>query len=314
VLSSRGSREVVTARVLVNAAGPWIAEVMERVLRLAGPLRVRFVKGSHILVRRLFEHDRAYLLPGVDGRVVFAIPWERDFTLIGTTQRRHDGHPGALAADADEITYLCRAASAYFREPVEPREVVWAFAGVRPVYGDAARKNVVEPGAHLLTLDAPPRQAPLLTIHGGRITTYRRLAEMVLAQLSRHVGMAPPWSNRVPLPGGDFPWDGIEALVLRARGLWPFLGDGHARRLVAAYGTRLERVLGQATSFEDLGPRFGAELTAAEVRYLMRHEWAETADDVLWRRSKLGLRIGPDGQAALAAFMADTTGHSAAAE
>lgn len=313
-LGARGSREVVTARVLVNAAGPWIGEVMERVLRLDSTDRLRFVKGSHIVVRRLFDHDRAYSLQSGDDRVLFVIPYERDFTLIGSTELAYDGHPGALAASADEITRLCRAASAYLREPVEPRDVVWAFAGVRPAFGVSARRIGGARRDPALALDAPPHGAPLLTVHGGRITTYRRLAEAVLAVLARHLVAAPPWTDRVPLPGGDFPCDGIEALVSRARGLWPFLGEDEARRLVSAYGTRLDRVLGKATSRDELGPRFGGELTAAEVRYLMRHEWAETPDDVLWRRSKLGLRIGPDGQAALATFMADTAGHSAAAE
>jgi glycerol-3-phosphate dehydrogenase len=307
-LNSHGVREVVTARVLISATGPWVAEVAECVLRRPSRVPVRLVKGSHIVVRRLFDHDRAYLFQSRDGRVIFAIPYQDDFTLIGTTDLDYDGHPGAVAASADEITYLCRAASVYFREPVEPQHVVWAFAGVRPLHGDASTKAKDTPRDYVLELDAPRREAPLLTIHGGKVTTYRHLAEQALAKLSIHFVSAAPWTHAAPLPGGDFPWDGTEALVSRARGLWPFLSDRHARRLVAAYGTRIDRVLGRALTPDALGPRFGTELTGAEVRYLMRHEWARTAEDVLWRRSKLGLHVGQQDELALARFMAQGGG------
>ena len=314
VLNARGQREEATARVLVNATGPWIRQVSETVLRLPTPAEVRLVKGSHVVVRRLFDHDRAYIFQNSDGRIIFAIPYEQDFTLIGTTDQDFRGEPGATATQPQEITYLCRAASEYFREPVTPDQVVWAFAGVRSLHGDGAAKAKDLSRDYVLELDAPGHDAPLLSVYGGKITTARRLAEEALRRLTLFFHMRPPWTDRVPLPGGDFPHDGVDALVARARGLWPFLGEGQAQRLVRAYGTRLERVIGAARSMEDLGMRFGADLTAAEVQYLMRHEWAETRDDVLWRRSKLGLRLAPEEQEALARFIEGARAPVAAAE
>ena len=314
-LKSRGGRrDIVTARVLVNATGPWVATVAAQILRRESSIPVRLVKGSHIVVPKLFGHDHAYIFQGGDGRVVFAIPYERDFTLIGTTDEDYDGDPGAAAASSDEITYLCRTANTYFRETIEPEHVVWAYAGVRPLHGDLTQAPKDISRDYLITLDAPHREAPLLTVYGGKITTYRRLAEAALARIADFFVTGPAWTANAPLPGGDFPWDGLEALVARTRGLWPFLSESHARRLVAAHGTRVDRVLGQARSVEDLGPSFGTELTAAEVRYWMRHEWAERAEDVLWRRSKLGLRLDAEQQRALERFMADARGIQTAAE
>jgi glycerol-3-phosphate dehydrogenase len=314
ILQNRGQREEASARVLVNAAGPWVGQVAETVIRLPAKAPVRLVKGSHIVVRRLFEHDHAYIFQNADRRILFAIPYQRDFTLIGTTDRDFVGDPGAVLPNAPEITYLCRAASVYFRDEVGPEQVVQAFAGVRSLHDDGSRKAEDVTRDYEIVLDAARNAAPLLTIYGGKITTYRRLAEAALARLTPFLQMPPPWTACTPLPGGDFPWNGGDALVARARGLWPFLTEAHARRLVAAYGTRLDRILEGARSLDDLGPRFGDELTGAEVRYLMRHEWAETPDDVLWRRSKLGLHLDADARGALAAFVADETGRRAAAE
>jgi glycerol-3-phosphate dehydrogenase len=314
VLNVRGHREEVTARVLVNATGPWIAQVAEMVLRLPAPARVRLVKGSHIVVPRVFDHDDAYIFQNADGRIIFAIPYQRDFTLIGTTDHEFRGEPGAVAPHAPEIIYLCRAASEYFRNEVRPEQVVWAYAGVRSLYDDKSAKPKDLSRDYVLTLDAPAREAPLLSVYGGKITTARRLAEAALTRLTPFFQMRPPWTERAPLPGGDFPWDGVAALAARARGLYPFLDEAAAHRLVRAYGTRIERVLGAARAWSDLGPRFGADLSATEVRHLMRHEWAETADDILWRRTKLGLRLTADEQAALARFIDDERAPSAAAE
>ena len=314
VLNARGAREVVNARVLVNASGAWAPDVAQSLLRLAVTPHVRLVKGSHILVRRLFEHDHAYIFQNADGRVVFAIPYQRDFTLIGTTDEDFKGDPGAPTATAAEIAYLCRAVSGYFRDPVTPDQVLHVYSGVRQLYDDGARSAKDLTREYVLDLEARRGQAPLMTIYGGKITTYRRLAEAALKKLSRHLKAGPPWTATAPLPGGDFPWDGIDALVARARGLWPFLSEANARRMVRAYGTRLDRILSGARHLDDLGPRFGDELTAAEVRYLMRHEFAETADDVLARRSKLYLRLNAEQAASLAGFMESHDGRVAAAE
>jgi glycerol-3-phosphate dehydrogenase len=314
VLNVRGSREEATARVLVNATGPWIAQVGETVLRLPPPARIRLVKGSHVVVRRLFDHDRAYIFQNADGRIIFAIPYERDFTLIGTTDHDFRGEPGAVAPQAQEIIYLCRAASEYFRDEVRPENVVWAYAGVRSLYDERAAKPKDLSRDYVLTLDAASGGAPLLSVYGGKITTARRLAEAALARLTPFFQIRPAWTGHASLPGGDFPWDGVRSLVERARGMWPFLDAAHAGRLVRAYGTRLDRVIAGARGWPDLGARFGSDLSASEVRYLMRHEWAETADDILWRRSKLGLRLTADEQAALARFIAHERRPRAAAE
>jgi glycerol-3-phosphate dehydrogenase len=265
-------------------------------------------------VRRLYDHDRAYIFQSSDRRVVFAIPYERDFTLIGTTDEDFDGDPAGVGATPQEIGYLCETVSGYFRDLVSPHDAAWIYAGVRPLYDDGSAKAKDLTRDYVLAFDRPYREAPLLTIYGGKITTYRKLAEAALAAIARYFAAAPPWTLTEPLPGGGFPWDGVEALVSRARGLWPFLSDAHARRMVHAYGTRLDRVFGNARSLDDLGERFAGDLTAAEVRYLMREEWAETADDVLWRRSKLGLHASREQTAGLERFMADQSGRKAAAE
>jgi glycerol-3-phosphate dehydrogenase len=312
VLNARGNREVVTADALVNAAGPWGLDVTEHLLRQKPTAHVRLIKGSHIVMPRLFQHDHAYIFQNADGRIVFAIPYERDLTLIGTTDLDFKGDIAAPAASPDEITYLCRAASVYFRHPLLPGQVVHAFAGVRQLYDDGASRAKDLTREYVLDLQARAGQAPLLTVYGGKITTYRRLAETALRRLAPYLKIGRAWTADAPLPGGEFPYDGVEALTARARGLWPFLNEGNARRLVRAYGTRLDRVLGDARKPEQLGEWFGEELSATEVRYLMRHEFAETADDVLWRRSKLGLRMGAEAEAALTRFMEASATRAAA--
>lgn len=301
----RGHRRTVTARVLVDAAGPWVNLVGETVVRLPQPA-ARLVAGSHIVVGKLYDHDRAYIFQNSDGRVVFAIPFERDFTLIGTTDRDFRGDLAVLYPTGEEISYLCQSVNAFFRQQVMPADAVWAFSGVRALYDDNAGAAKDATRDYVLRLDAPRAAAPLLTVYGGKLTTYRRLAERVLKKLRRYLKMGTPWTATAPLPGGDFAHDGFDLLVERSRERWPFLAPAHAGRLVQAYGTRIERVIGEARSLDDLGRRFGADLTAREVRYLMASEWARTAEDVLWRRSKLGLTMPADDRDALAAFMADT--------
>jgi len=313
VLNMRGHRDVVTARALVNAAGPWAPEVADHLLRLRSSAHVRLIKGSHIVVPRLFEHDQAYFFQNADNRIVFAIPYQGDFTLIGTTDLDFEGDLAAPTASAAEINYLCDAASVYFRKPVTPDQVLHPFSGVRQLHDDGARSPQNLTREYVLDLQGRAGEAPLLTVYGGKITTYRRLAEAALKRLAPYFKLGEPWTAAAPLPGGDFPHDGVEALTVRARGLWPFLTEGNARRLVRAYGTRLDRILGDARDPMALGEFFGDELSAAEVRYLVRHEFAETADDVLWRRSKLGLRLDRPAVAALTQFM-ETGGGRAAAE
>jgi glycerol-3-phosphate dehydrogenase len=303
VLNARGQRDVVTARVLVNAAGPWVEIFGNTVLREQQAPRLRLDKGSHIVVRRLYQHDRAYILQAADGRAVFAIPFEGDFTLIGTTDQNFSGDPAAVVPTADEIDYLCGVINDYFRSSITAADVVWAYAGVRGLFDDGSRKPQDIGRDYTLVLDKHYGEAPLLTVYGGKITTYRRLAEDAFAQLSHFFPPSQPWTARSPLPGGDFAYDALEKLVEQTLNTWPFLTADHARRLTRAFGTRVGNVLKTASKLDDLGTCFGADLTAAEVRYLMTKEWAETADDVLWRRSKLGLRLSDAQRAALDGFM-----------
>jgi glycerol-3-phosphate dehydrogenase len=303
-LKVRGGRESVTARVLVNASGPWTAGVAERVLRRPLPHPVLLLKGSHIVVKRRFGHDRGYLFASRDRRASFAIPYEHDFTLIGTTQEAHPDEPDAVAPGPDGIAALCAATREYLRDPVAADEIVWAFAGLQALHSDGSRTPQV-------FVDAPVGSAPLVSVYGGAIVSYRWLAGRALAPIAGYFVAGAAWTDATPLPGGDFAWDGIEALVASTRARWRFLSEPHARRLVCAYGTRVERIVGDACRLEDLGPCFGADLTAAEIRYLQRHEWAKTAEDVLWRRSKLGLHLRPEQQSAVVRFMAMDAGRIA---
>ncbi len=307
IVDTRGTRDEVTARVLVNAAGAWVETVTETVLRQKSPGRLRLDQGSHIVVRALYEHDRAYILQAAERRVVFAIPFERDFTLIGTTDRSFSGDPGTVVPTALEIEYLCGVVNEYFRTSISAADVVWAFAGVRALYDDGAHKPQDIGREYELLLDERFGEAPLLTVYGGKVTTYRRLAEDALDRLAHFFPRSRRWTANSPLPGGDFAHDGLEALTARTLDRWAFLTRDHACRLVRAYGTRVAHVLGDAHRLDDLGQRFGADLTATELRYLMQKEWAESADDVLWRRSKLGLRFSPAECDRLARFMAQTS-------
>jgi len=311
ILNVRGRREVATARVLVNAAGAWVESFAEAILRQRPQSRfwrrwkprLRLDKGSHIVVRRLYDHDRAYILQAADRRVVFAIPFHEDFTLIGTTDGKFVGDPAIVTPSGEEIDYLCGVVNEYFRSAIGAADVVWAYAGVRSLYDDGRRKAQDVGREYALILDERFGEAPLLTVYGGKITTYRRLAEDVLAKLSHFFPRTQPWTAASALPGGDFVYDGLETLVSRTQRTWPFLAPDHVRRLTRAYGTRVTEVLKTVSGPADLGVRFGADLTAAEVRYLMTKEWAQTADDVLWRRSKLGLRLTDAQRATLDRFM-----------
>ncbi|WP_134724265.1 glycerol-3-phosphate dehydrogenase [Paracoccus luteus] len=291
-----------SARALVNAAGPWVGHVVHEVAHLDTAQAVRLVRGSHIVTRRLFDHDKAYFFQGADGRIIFAIPYEGEFTLIGTTDAEHHGPPGDAVCTDAERDYLCAAASHYFRDPVTPDQVVWTYSGVRPLYDDGAKSATAATRDYVLALDEAG--APCLNVFGGKITTYRKLAEAALAKLAPHVRAGRgPWTAGVPLPGGDFPVDGVDALTDALRRGHPFLTVPWARRLVRAYGTDAARMLAGAGAAAALGRDFGATLTETELRWLMDHEFARRADDVVWRRSKLGLRMTPDQIAAVDGWM-----------
>ena len=307
-----GATRTVQARALVNAGGPWVDEVLRQRVRLNTADRIRLVRGSHIVTKRLFDHDRAYIFQNPDGRVVFAIPYETDFTLIGTTDRDHDASADAVVCTPEEADYLREAASAYFRQPIAPEDVVWTYAGVRPLYDDGAKSATQATRDYVLRVEGGEGRAPILNIFGGKITTYRRLAEAALDKLKPHLpAMTGGWTATASMPGGDFPVDGVAAQVAALRGRYGFLDDRWALRLVRAYGTEAAAVLGTAKAASDLGRDFGATLTEAEVRWLMREEWARTAEDVLWRRSKLGLVLDAAQTASLDRWMRETADSAA---
>ncbi|WP_454915033.1 glycerol-3-phosphate dehydrogenase [Xanthobacter sediminis] len=293
----------VRARALVDAAGPWVGAVRAGAGVKAGA-KVRLVQGSHMVVRRLFAHERCYIFQNGDGRIVFAIPFEGDFTLIGTTDRDYVGRPEDVAATPQEVAYLCAAASGYFAAQVTPADVVWTYSGVRPLYDDGASKAQDATRDYVLTLDAAAGEPPLLTVYGGKITTYRRLAEAALEKLAPHLPVTGAWTAGSTLPGGDFPRQGFETLVIELNRAFPALEAALLRRLARAYGTRAYALLEGVKDEDDLGEGFGAHLCQREVDYLMDNEWAHTADDVLWRRTKLGLRLDLQAAAKLATYMA----------
>ncbi len=303
--------ETVKARLLINAAGPWVDKVLGSTLGRNDIRNVRLVQGSHIVVKRKFDDPRAYFFQNRDGRIIFAIPYEEDYTLIGTTDQDYAGEPGEVAITDAEVRYLCEAASEYFVDAVRPEDIVWTYSGVRPLFDDGASKAQEATRDYVLTAEGGSGQAPLLNIFGGKITTYRRLAEAMLEKIEALLGRkGEPWTAGAILPGGDFPALGFDAEVAALTSAYPFIDGAHARRLVRLYGTRARAILGAARSTADLGRHFGADLHEAEVRYLIDHEWALTADDVLWRRTKRGLRLSAAEVAALEDFMRGAAGRT----
>lgn len=299
-----GTERQVAARGLVNAGGPWVKHVLTDTIHLPGTSRVRLVKGSHIVVPRLYDGPEAFILQNADRRIVFVIPYQDRFSLVGTTDLDYQGDPAHAAITPDEVAYLCEAVGRCFIAPPTPADVVWSYAGVRPLYDDGSSSASEATRDYVLELDAPAGQAPVLSAFGGKITTFRRLSEHALEKLAPVMGIkAGPWTAAAPLPGGDIPGADFDGFLARLRAARPWLPEPQARRLAHAYGTRVDRVLGNATRPEDLGRDFGAGLSEAELDYLVTQEWARTAEDVLWRRSKLGLQI-PAAQDAIAGWLA----------
>ena len=284
------------ARVLVNAAGPWVSQVLSGVAAQNAPTLVRLVKGSHIVTRRLFPGEHAFIFQNADGRVCFAIPYQDDFTLIGTTDEDYTGDPRTVAISPSEEAYLLGAVNTYLRTPVTGEDIVWRYAGVRPLRDDGASKAQEATRDYVLELTGTP---PVLSVFGGKITTYRRLAEAAMAKLAPFFpGLKQPWTAHATLPGGNFPWDGADALIADLLRRTSTLPPATARRLIRAYGTDA------AALTENPGEDLGAGLTEREIDWLVRHEYARTAEDILWRRTKLGLRFTPAQTERLARHLA----------
>ena len=301
LLDPDGSQRTVRARMLVNATGPWAPRFVDNI-SLTGRVPLRLVQGSHIVVPALYRHDHAYLLQQPDGRIVFAIPFEDRYTLIGTTDVDFDGDPGTVHVDAAQRDYLCAAANRSFREQISPRDIVWEFSGVRALLDDADAEASAVSRDYRLQLDGDG--APLLNVLGGKLTTYRRLAEEAVDLLVRHDGRtAAPWTaTGAPLPGGERGPPSQVAAWLSTR--WPWLPDALVARWARSHGARSALIVGTADSLAALGLHFGADLYEAEVRYLCAHEWVRQLDDLLWRRTRLGLALDAAQQQRLAQWLA----------
>ncbi len=314
IADADGARQV-EARALVNAAGPWVEDVIQRTRdpATAGNQRsrgVRLIKGSHIVLPRLYPGDHAFLLQNPDRRVVFAIPYEGEFTLIGTTDEPWTLPPGPATISDGETDYLLDTVRRYFATPVTRADIRWTYAGIRPLYDDHAANASAVTRDYVLDLDASQGAAPMLSVFGGKITTFRKLAEHAMEKLAAHFPMAgPAWTAGAVLPGGDLPGGDFDGFVAELRAERPALAPALIRRLARAYGTRAEHVLAGVRTPEDLGRDFGGGLTEAELTYLAHHEWARTAQDVLWRRSKMGLHVLPQATEAIDAFLA-AMGHA----
>jgi glycerol-3-phosphate dehydrogenase len=305
-------QQPVSAKAVVNAAGPAVLDLLARTTghqRDAGE-RIRLVRGSHIVVRKLFDTPQAYFCQNPDGRIFFAIPYEDDFTLIGTTDADHKGSLDNIAATPDEIAYICDSANSYFEQRLSPADVIYSYAGVRPLVDDGSGKpETASRGYHFDVDTDAAGNVPILSVFGGKITTYRHLAESAVGKLAAYLPIleGKGWTLEKPLPGGDFAMDGAHALAADMASRYPFLPPALIRRLVRSYGTRAYAWLGEARSLAELGTDFGHGLYAAEVDYLMASEWVRSAEDIVWRRGKLGLRFDREQLAALERYVSPGT-------
>lgn len=288
-----GVEQTVAARILVNAGGPWVKSLLDHELKIASPGKVRLVKGSHIVVPRIHARRHAFILQIPDGRIMFMIPYEREFTLIGTTDVTVDEDQMNPQISADETTYLCAAASRYTAKAITPADVVWSYSGVRPLYDDGSANPSAVTRDYQLLVDAGESEAepPLLSVFGGKLTTYRKLAEHALEKLEKWVGPPRPWTGTEALPGGDFGDSDFRALLEELEQEFPRLPGAWMRRLLRRHGTLAREIIGDAVDEADLGERFGGGLYECELKYLVKNEWARDPKDVLWRRTKCGLHM-----------------------
>ena len=311
--TTTGKTTTHRAHMLVNAGGPWVGDILQSKVRINSREGIRLVRGSHIVVNKVYDHPKCYFFQGTDGRIIFAIPYETDFTLIGTTDAEHDDPAQKPFCTEEERDYLLNFANGYFKTKLGKDDVVWSYSGVRPLYDDGESSATAATRDYTLKVDNTGG-APILNVFGGKITTYRKLAEDAMDKIVPFfAGTSGHWTAGVPLPGGDFAVQDVEKLITKLARDYSFLNGKWARRLIRAYGTDAWQLLGDARDNDDLGQSFGATLTEAEVRWLMQHEFARHAEDIVWRRSKLGLRLTKDEIAKIEAWMSSHDEFSAKA-
>jgi glycerol-3-phosphate dehydrogenase len=294
------------ARLLVNASGPWVDKVLGEALSSNCSNNVRLVQGSHIVVPKIHDHDRAYIFQNADNRIIFALPFEQDYTLIGTTDQDYQGDPADVKITESEISYICSTASEYFEKPVNVDDVVWSYSGVRPLYDDGATDAQEATRDYVLRVDGD--ELPVINIFGGKITTYRKLSESMMEKIEALIGARlGSWTADSRLPGGDFEVADFDSLVSKLEREFKFLDSMLAKRLIRCYGTNAWTLMEGALNVDSMGQDFGGTLSGREVEYLMKHEWAECAEDVVWRRSKLGIRLDRKQIAAIDDWMQKKT-------
>ncbi len=304
---SSGAEEVLYCRALVNAAGPWVSRLFTETMSIPAPKQIRMVKGSHIVVPRIHDEHQAYILQNEDNRIVFVIPYEDNFSLVGTTDVDYQGNPRDVAICAEETDYLISVVNSHFKRKIAVSDVVWTYSGVRPLMDDEADSAQKASRDYAFETDVAPGKAPLLSVFGGKITTYRKLAEAATNSICSHLPQARgAWTKTAALPGGDF--ENQHKLLANLARQYPWLPVALAKRFVRSYGTLSVKVLDGCTSVDDLGQHFGATLYACEVRYLVEHEWALSAEDILWRRTKQGLYLQDSERAQLGAYVAQLLG------
>lgn len=299
-----GKESTVKARTLVNASGPWLDTLLTHISHTRTTEHIRMVKGSHILVDKLFEHERAYIFQNDDSRIIFAIPFQSKFTLIGTTDVDFHGNPDEVKIDPAEVNYLCEAANEYFTTRIGPEDVIYSYSGIRPLFDDGKSDAKAATRDYVLKLDTGDGEPPLLSIYGGKITTYRKLAESVMDKLKDFLPeMKNAWTETANLPGGDFSPDGFMAEVKKLTTACPVISKKHATRLIRTYGTCSHEMSKHIQTQEQLGKHFGQQLYGFEVDYLLTQEWAQSAEDVLWRRTRMGLFLSAEETARLGAYI-----------
>ena len=298
-----GEHSSVTAKLIVNASGPWVDKTLDLDSEHDSRYSTRLVKGSHIVVPKLYDHPYTYIFQHTDNRVLFAIPYEKDYTLLGTTDMEIEGDPGAVTIDQEETDYICSAVSEYFDTTIKPESVVWSYAGVRPLYDDASSNASKVTRDYKLDLDVR-KNVPVLSVYGGKITTYRKLADQAVDMLSDHLPVEKSdWTATTPLPGGDMPNADFDAYTDQKIKQFSWLDEKLVRVYTRDYGTRIDKLLAECKKSEDLGQHFGGNLYQREVDYLVNSEWARSSDDILWRRTKKGLTLSGENIKALDQYL-----------